>query len=99
MSFPGLVYFLPFFFFLRFYVFIYERHRERQTQAEGEAGSSQGPDVGPRPEPKADAQLLSHPGVPKISIFVIKEGNNSIKKMQSHNNNLQLFFILITKLL
>ena len=38
--------------------------------AEGEAGSSQEPDVGldsrtpgSRPEPKADTQLLSHPGV------------------------------------
>ena len=32
------------FFFLRFYLFIHERHtqREAQTQAEGEAGSMQG---------------------------------------------------------
>ena len=43
--------------------------REAETQAEGEAGSSWEPDVGldpgtpgSRPEPKADAQPLSHPG-------------------------------------
>uniref|UniRef100_A0A8C0KK28 Ecotropic viral integration site 5 n=1 Tax=Canis lupus dingo TaxID=286419 RepID=A0A8C0KK28_CANLU len=30
---------LPFFFFLRFYLFIHERQREAETQAEGEAGS------------------------------------------------------------
>ena len=28
--------------FLRFYLFIHERHREVETQAEGEAGSLQG---------------------------------------------------------
>ena len=45
-------------------------HREAETQAEGEAGSTQ-PDagfnprtLGSRPEPKADAQPLSHPGAP-----------------------------------
>ena len=64
-------------FFQRFYLFIHKRHREREreaeTQVEGEAGSMQEPDVGldPRtpgscPELKADAQLLSHPGVPPI---------------------------------
>ena len=51
-------------------------HREADTQA-GEAGSIQGPDVGLDPrtpgsclEPKADAQLLSHPGVPPDNIFM-----------------------------
>ena len=46
--------------------------KEAETQAEeGEAGSLQGArcgtrswDPGSRPEPTADAQLLSHPGVP-----------------------------------
>ena len=54
-------------FFLRFYLFIHERHREREAeiQAEGEAGSLQGAQCGlhprsPRPELKANAQLLSH---------------------------------------
>ena len=48
-----------------------EREREAETQAEGEAGSLWGVDAGlyprtpkSRPEPKADAQPLSHPGVP-----------------------------------
>ena len=50
--------------------------RKAETQAEGEAGSMQGADVGldPRtpgsgPEPKADAQPLSHPGVPNDYFF------------------------------
>ena len=63
------------FFFLRFYLFIHETHRERgrhrQRQREKQAPYRE-PDVGldPRspgscPEPKAEAQPLSHPGVPK----------------------------------
>ena len=46
------------------------RDTEAETQAEGEAGLCREPDAGldPRilgshPEPKADAQPLSHPGV------------------------------------
>ena len=56
-----------FFFFLRFYLFIHEWHRERQREKQAPRGE---PDVEldprtlqPRPEPKADAQLLSHPGI------------------------------------
>ena len=48
-----------------------ERDREAETQAEGEAGSLHRANVGcdpktpgSRPEPKADAQTLSHPGAP-----------------------------------
>ena len=48
-----------------------DTQREAETQAEGEAGSIQGArcgtrsqDLGSQPEPKADAPLLSHPGVP-----------------------------------
>ena len=44
---------------------------ERQWQAEREAGSPQGARCGARPqipgsrsEPKADAQVLRHPGIP-----------------------------------
>ena len=60
-------------------------HREAETQAEGEAGSCREPHVGlnprtpgSRPEPKADAQPLSHPGVPGsishgIFFFHVKE--------------------------
>ena len=53
-----------------------DTEREAETQAEGEAGSPWKPNSGldPRtlgscPELKADAQLLSHPEVPKTSHF------------------------------
>ena len=55
-----------------------ERETETETQAEGggEAGSSKEPDVGlnpgvpgSRPELKAAAQLLSHPGDPGVASF------------------------------
>uniref|UniRef100_A0A8C0R5J4 Solute carrier family 16 member 5 n=1 Tax=Canis lupus dingo TaxID=286419 RepID=A0A8C0R5J4_CANLU len=51
------------------YLFIHERQREAETQTEGEAGT-QSRDLGSHPEPKAEAQPLSHPGIPKIRIFV-----------------------------
>ena len=59
-------------FLKRFHLFIHEQYREREaeTQAEKQAPWRE-PDVGlstrtsgSRPEPKADAQPLSHPGVP-----------------------------------
>ena len=42
---------------------------EEETQAEGEAGPMWDSILGPgsRPELKADAQPLSHPGVPQIT--------------------------------
>ena len=55
------------------YLFMRDREREREaeTQAEGEVGSPQearcrtlSGTPGSCPEPKADAQPLSHPGVP-----------------------------------
>ena len=64
--------------FKRFYLFIHERHREKgaETQAEGEAGSKQGAGCGTgslipgsHPEPKTDAQLLSHSGNPSSKFF------------------------------
>ena len=52
--------------------------REAETQAEGEAGSPRGAQWGlgartrgSRPEPKADAQPLSHPGAPNF-VFSIQ---------------------------
>ena len=49
-----------------------DTQREAETQAEGEAGSSQGVRMwdsilgpGSCPEPKADTQPLSHPGIPR----------------------------------
>ena len=60
------------------------RERQRQRQREKQ-DLCRKPDVGlnpwtlgPRPEPKADPQLLSHPGVPKIS-----------KNLREITNNLQ----------
>ena len=52
--------------------------REAETQAEGEAGSCGEPNAGldpgtpgSRPGPKAEAQLLSHPGAP---VFALNSG-------------------------
>ena len=59
--------------------------REAKTQAERSrllAGSPRWDSIlgpGSCPELKADAQPLSHPGVPKISKF-LKHGMHSIKK-------------------
>ena len=49
-------------FFLRFYLFIHEGHREREKQAPcGEPDAGLDPrTLGSWPEPKADAQPLSH---------------------------------------
>ena len=61
-------------FFFNFHPFIHERHRERERQRHRQRereGLCEEPDVGldPRtlgshPEPKSDAQPLSHPSVP-----------------------------------
>ena len=54
------------------------REREAEIQTEGEAGSPQGAQCGTRsrilglgPGPKADAQPLSHPGVPQYSLLIL----------------------------
>ena len=54
-----------------------DTEREAETRAEGEAGPRGEPDVGldPRtpgscPEPKADAQPLSHPGVSELYFII-----------------------------
>ena len=67
-------FFIFFIIFFKIYLFIYDRHRERERQRhrQKEKQSPCGePDVGldPRtlgshPEPKVDAQPLSHPSVP-----------------------------------
>ena len=80
--------------FKRFYFFIHESHTEREaeTWAEGEAGSLQGTwcrDSIPRtpgslPEPKADAQWLSHPGVPlKKSVYPVWCSNSKPPDQES----------------
>ena len=66
--------FLLYLFFKRFYLFIHDRHTDREREAETQEREKQAscrePDMGldlgspgSRPEPKADAELLSHPGV------------------------------------
>ena len=59
--------------FLRFYLFIHETERERQRhrQREEKQALCREPNVGlypgtpgSHPEPKTDAESLSHPGVP-----------------------------------
>ena len=46
-----------------------DTEREAETQAKGEAGSIWDPRTpGSRPEPKADAQPLSHTGIPQMMI-------------------------------
>ena len=54
---------ISFFFFKEFiYLFMRGTQRKAETQAEGEAGSLFPGPRASRPEPKADAQPLSHPG-------------------------------------
>ena len=68
---------LPMIIFLRFYLFIHERHRERQRRRQREKLAPFGePDVGldPRtpgsqPEPKIDTESLSHPGILPMNII------------------------------
>ena len=59
------------------YLFMRDSEREAETQAEREAGSLRGPKAGlhPRtpgshPEPKTDAQALSHPGIPNPALLL-----------------------------
>ena len=65
---------LFFSFVLRFHLFIHERHTERERLRQRENQGPHGePNVevdpgtpGSRPEPKADTQPPSHPGVPVV---------------------------------
>ena len=65
------------FYFFRFYLLIHETHTERQRhrQKEKQAPCREGDTgfdprtPGSQPEPKADTQSLSHPGVPIYIIF------------------------------
>ena len=59
-------------FFLRFYLFIHERHtergrhtgRRRSRLSQGAQYGIQSLDQGSHPKPKADTQPLNHPGIP-----------------------------------
>ena len=60
-------------FFLRFYLFIHDRHTEREREAKTKAGSMQGARCRTRsrdyrimPGPKAGTKLLSHLEIPPI---------------------------------
>ena len=66
-----------------------QREREAETQAEGEAGSMhREPDMGfdpgspgSRPEPKAGAKPLRHPGIPRS---ILKEERSASQSCIVH---------------
>ena len=68
-----------FFFFFRFYVFIHgwhrkrQRHRQREKQAPSGTQGLHPRTLGSGPEPKADAQPLSHPDAP---VFIYSSHEN-----------------------
>ena len=71
------------------YLSINNTEREVETQAEGESGSSQGPwcetqsqNLGSRPELKADAQPLSHPGIPVVPCLALGYNYRSQAQLQ-----------------
>ena len=74
---------------------MYYSHREREaeTQAEGEAGSMhREPDVGfdpgspgSRPGPKAGADLLRHPGIPRTR-KILNQMKTTFNRYQSPDN-------------
>ena len=72
-----------------------DTEREAETQAEGEAGSLQEADVGldPRtpgsyPEPKAEAQQLSHAGAPVMVLRLKQESCILAMKFKAKQNPL-----------
>ena len=68
-----------FFFFLKDFIYLFvrdtqsQRHRQREKQAPtGELDAGLDPrTMGSRPEPRADAQPLSHPGAPPHQSSII----------------------------
>ena len=72
--------FFSFFFFKGFYLLIHERHKEKQRHRQKEKQAPcREPNVGldpgipgSHPGPKADTQLLSHPGVPNPTLLSLK---------------------------
>ncbi|XP_048957332.1 uncharacterized protein LOC125753664 [Canis lupus dingo] len=68
------------FIFKRFYLFIHERQRERQARCgEPDVGLDRSPQ-GSRPEPKAEAQPLSHPGAPGLIVLMSVVLRHSLRK-------------------
>ena len=89
-TFFTLIYLQILFYFLR-YLFIHEGHRHRRSEQQAPHGE---PDAGlhPRtlgsqPEPKADAQPLSHPGAPIMYniylSFILLSGADLLKPLES----------------
>ena len=86
-----------FVFFLRFYLFIHERHRERgrdtgRGRSRLHAGSlmwDSVPGLGSHPEPKAEAEPLSHPGIPGhcYSNDCLSTSLSAIRREKSHSNS------------
>ena len=70
--------FIYLFTYLLTYLLIYKRHREREAETcrgrgrlpAGSPMRNSIPGLGSRPEPKADAQPLSHPGIPVRFSFI-----------------------------
>ena len=83
-----------FFLFLKIlFIYSWETHRDRKAerQGEGEAGSTQAGAwhgtrfriLGSRPEPRTDAQLLSHPGIPGTSISIKRPGYYEVRVLKA----------------
>ena len=93
-------------YFLKNILFIHERYREKEaeTEAEGEAGQApcREPNVGldsqtgTGPEPKAHAQLVSHPGVPVNKI--IKKTTTKNKTKQNKTGEIWMRSAIISML-
>ena len=58
-----------FFFFLRFYLFIHDRHREKERQRQKQAPCRE-PDAGLDPGTPKAGKPLSHPEIPSESFFI-----------------------------
>ena len=79
-------------FFLKIYLFIYDRHGGgAETQEEGEAGSMPGARLGTRsqdsriaPGPKAGAKPLRHPGIPQLASLSNSLGWGFKPKLEIH---------------
>ena len=77
--------------FLRFYLFIHERHTERQKHREREKQAPcrephEGLDLGTpglRLGPKAGAKPLSHPGIPAIENLLSHSTDGTLCKVMS----------------
>ena len=65
---------IPWLYFFKYFIYLFMTDRERQREKQAPRKE---PDMGldprttgSRPEPKADAQLLSHPGVPSLGFIL-----------------------------